>query len=215
MTPTPHDPWPLHRLVLRTPRLELRPDDDDGLRELAEVALNGVHARERMPFSVPWTDTDPAHLGRTVLQYHWGQRAQLAPESWAIHFLVRYEGRVIGTQGLSGKDLRIVGEVETGSWIGLRHHGRGFGTEMRTAVLAFAFDHLGAVRARSAAFVDNPPSRRISARLGYRPDGSAVVVRRGEAAEQLRFVLTAADFARPAWTLQVDGLAACRPLLGL
>jgi hypothetical protein len=28
------DPWPLWRLMLRTPRLELRPDDDPGLREL-------------------------------------------------------------------------------------------------------------------------------------------------------------------------------------
>jgi RimJ/RimL family protein N-acetyltransferase len=86
---------------------------------------------------------------------------------------------------------------------------------MRAAVLAFAFDHLGAVRARSAAFVDNARSSRVSGRLGYRPDGSAVVARRGEAAEQLRFVLAAADFVRPGWRLQVDGLEAGRPLLGL
>ncbi len=37
------DPWPVGGLTLHTPRLELRPDDDAGLRELAALALQGVH----------------------------------------------------------------------------------------------------------------------------------------------------------------------------
>lgn len=37
------DPWPFRHLVLRTPLLELRPDDDKGLIELAAVASAGVH----------------------------------------------------------------------------------------------------------------------------------------------------------------------------
>ena len=37
-------------LVLRTPRLELRPDDDAGLHELVDVAYRGVHPPEEMPF---------------------------------------------------------------------------------------------------------------------------------------------------------------------
>ncbi len=56
--------WPLRHLVLRTPRLELRPDDDPGLFELVEVAYRGVHPPEEMPFATPWTDADPAYLGR-------------------------------------------------------------------------------------------------------------------------------------------------------
>ena len=52
--------WPLRHLVLRTPRLELRPDDDAGLAELVDVAYRGVHPPEQMPFAMPWTDADPA-----------------------------------------------------------------------------------------------------------------------------------------------------------
>jgi RimJ/RimL family protein N-acetyltransferase len=122
---------------------------------------------------------------------------------------------VIGTQGFRAADFRILREVGTGSWIGMRHQGRGFGTEMRAAVLAFAFDHLGAVRARSSAFADNVASHRVSARLGYRRDGSTWVVRRGQAAEDVRLVLTPEDFVRPEWKLQVEGAHACLPLLGL
>ena len=163
------EPWPLRHLVLRTPRLELRPDDDAGLLELAEEAQHGVHPPEEMPFSVPWTDADPRDLGRGTLQFFWRQRARCEPQDWTVNFLVRSEGRVVGMQGLVGHGFRTVGEVETGSWIGLRHQGRGIGTEMRAAVLAFAFDHLGALRARSGAFTDNTASRRVSA-----PSASAV-----------------------------------------
>jgi RimJ/RimL family protein N-acetyltransferase len=208
------EPWPLRHLVLRTPRLELRPDDDAGLLELVDEAYHGVHPPEVMPFLVPWTDADPRDLGRRVLQHYWSVRARLVPDDWAINFLVRRDGRVIGTQQLSGSDFRILREGETGSWIGMRHQGRGFGTEMRAAVLAFAFDHLGAVRARSAAFVDNVASHRVSQRLGYRPDGSTWVIRRGQPTEEVRLVLTPEDFARPEWKLEVEGADACVQLLG-
>jgi RimJ/RimL family protein N-acetyltransferase len=208
------EPWPLRHVVLRTPRLELRPDDDAGLLELVDEAHRGVHPPEQMPFLVPWTDTDPRELGRRVLQHFWGVRSRFAPDHWSITFLVRHEGRVIGMQEVSGDDFGILREIVTGSWIGMRHQGRGFGTEMRAAVLAFAFDHLGAVRARSAAFTDNLASHRVSARLGYRPDGSMWVARRGEPAEDVRLVLTPEDFVRPGWTLDVEGLEPCLPLLG-
>ena len=62
--------WPLRHLVLRTPRLELRPDDDAGLDELVAVAYGGVHPPEEMPFGEAWTDADPRYLGRGVLQYY-------------------------------------------------------------------------------------------------------------------------------------------------
>jgi RimJ/RimL family protein N-acetyltransferase len=211
------DPWPLRHLVLRTPRLELRPDDDAGLLDLVEVAYQGVHPPEQMPFSQPWTEVDPAELARNTVQYYWGQRAALRPDTWNVHFLIRVDGQVIGTQQLGGKNFAVTRELHTGSWLGQRHQGRGYGTEMRAAVLALAFDHLGAEQARSGAFTDNPASAAVSRKLGYQPDGTNVAVRRpGERATEVRLLVRRADFNahRPEWTLHVDGLDACRPLLG-
>jgi RimJ/RimL family protein N-acetyltransferase len=216
------DPWPLRALVLRTPRLELRPNDDAGLDELVALTYAGVHPPSEMPFDVAWTDADPRYLGRGLLQYHWRTRASLDPEGWTVNFLARIRsaggvaGAVIGTQGLSGVRFGVTREVSSGSWLGMAHQGRGYGTEMRAAVLGLAFDHLGARTARSAAFTDNPASLAVSRRLGYRPDGTDTRVRRGEPAEQVRLLLTAAGFAahRPAWPLEVDGLDGCRGLLG-
>ncbi|HEX3791107.1 MAG TPA: GNAT family protein [Pseudonocardiaceae bacterium] len=207
------DPWPLRHLVLRTPRLELRPDDDAGLLELVDEAQHGVHPPDEMPFNVPWTDAAPAELGPNTLAFYWSQRVSLRAGSWGVNFLVRLDGRVIGNQGLSGTRLALTREVSTGSWIGLRHQGKGIGTEMRAAVLMFAFDHLGALRARSAAAEENLRSRGVSRRLGYVEDGSETVVVRDRATTHVRLVLAAEKFARPDWELTVSGLDGCRSLL--
>jgi RimJ/RimL family protein N-acetyltransferase len=207
--------WPLRHLVLRTPRLELRPDDDAGLHELAELARAGIHPPEDMPFLEPWTDADPRYVGRGTIQYHWSCRATLAPDRWSVNFLVREHGRLLGTQGMSATDFAVRRQVDTGSWLGRQHQRRGVGTEMRAAVLAFAFDHLGATTARSAAFADNPASQTVSRRLGYRPDGTETLSRRGEPATMTRLLLDAATFVRPGWTLAVEGYGEeCRALLG-
>lgn len=210
------DPWPLAGLVLRTPRLELRPDDDAGLRELVEVAYAGVHPPEEMPFTHPWTDADPRYLGRGSLQYFWRCRADVGPERWAVNFIVRLDGRVIGTQGLMAAGFAQTREVSSGSWLGLAFQARGLGTEMRAAVLGLAFDHMAARAARSEAFVDNPASLAVSRRLGYRDDGSRVEPRRGTAATLQRVLLDRAgwDAHRPGWTVEVSGLGPCLGLLG-
>ena len=198
-----NDPWPLRHLVLRTPRLVLRPYDDAGLLELAEEARLGIHPPELMPFMTPWTDAAPEERARGTLQWHWSKRAELRPAQWTLQFLVRIDGRVVGMQALGATDFAVRREVASGSWLGSRHQGRGIGTEMRAAVLMFAFDHLGATRARSAAFVDNPASLRVSEKLGYRPDGTETVARRGLAVDDVRLLVTPDEFRRPDWTLAV------------
>ena len=208
-------PWPLWGLVVRTPRLELRPDDDVGLLELAEEALLGVHPKDEMPFFEPWTDAPEDQLATNLLQFHWKQRSEFTPESWSVNFLVRSEGRVVGTQQLSARGFATVREVTSGSWVGQRHQGNGYGSEMRAAVLMLAFDHLGATQARSASFEDNPASLAVSHKLGYVADGTERRQRRGERAQLRRLVLTRERFEekRPEWDVDVTGLSECRPML--
>lgn len=199
------DPWPPHRLVLRTPRLELRPDDDASLRELVTLVHRGVHPASEMPFAEPWTEADPRYLGRGMLQHFWSGRAALSPESWDLHFVVRVGGRVAGIQDLGARRFAVLREVATGSYLGREFQGAGYGTEMRAAVLAFAFDLLGATTARSAFVEGNAASAAVSAGLGYRPDGGVLTVTRGERVPEHRMLLDRADFVRPGWTLDVMG----------
>ena len=144
----------------------------------------------------PWTDQAPDDVVRDTLQYHWGARSRLTPSDWNVNFLVRHQGRVIGTQGLSAKNFAITQEVSSGSWLGCAHQRLGFGTEMRAAVLLLAFDHLGATTARSGAYSDNPASLRVSEKLGYRADGTRTFARRGVAATEIQLLLVAAHLVR-------------------
>ena len=207
--------WPVFGLRLATPRLTLRPVADDDLAELVDRVVAGIHDPSAMPFLMPWTDAPRDTLIADTLRYHWRSRAESRPDNWSVHFAVRSGGALLGTQEISARHFPVTGTVDTGSWLGLPHQGQGIGTEMRSAVVQFAFDHLKATRAESAAFDDNPASLAVSRKLGYSPNGDAVLQRRpGEAALERRLLVTPATFRRPPWAVQVAGLDACRATFG-
>jgi RimJ/RimL family protein N-acetyltransferase len=209
------DIWPLFALVLRTPRLELRVPSLEQLAALAALADEGVHDPAVMPFQVPWTDQPPGARGRSVLQYQWRQWGALTPERWTIEFAVLAGGEPAGIQGVGGAEFATTREVHTGSWLGLRHQGRGIGTEMRAAVLHLAFAGLGADWAISSAASDNAASIGVSRKLGYADDGVEVGVVRGRRRVERRFRMD-----RETWSAQrrvpveIEGLEPCRELLG-
>ncbi|QAY72155.1 N-acetyltransferase [Agromyces protaetiae] len=209
------DIWPLHGLSLRTPRLELRPVRDEDLPALAEAALAGIHEPDRMPFAVPWTDQSPADLPGHTARFVWGTRANSHPGAWTILFSVIEDGVPIGIQDVRAMNFATTRTIHSGSWITKSRQGRGIGTEMRAAILAFAFDRLGAEYAESGAATWNDASIGVSRKLGYRENGvHRFEVRPGELVEEIGFRVTAADFVRPGWTLEVSGFEAARALLG-
>lgn len=210
------DNWPLFGLRLRTPRLTLHLPSLDELDRLARLAAEGVHDPAVMPFSVAWTDTEPAERARQTLQYHWHMWAAWKPVDWVLNLVVVADGTVVGTQGMGAKDFAVVREVSTGSWLGSRHQGRGLGTEMRAAVLHLAFAELGAEYATSGAFTDNAASLAVSRKLGYQPDGLARQQIRNAAATQQRLRVSRAGWEEHRRIpVEVEGLQACRPLFGL
>lgn len=210
------DHWPLLGLRLTTARLELRLPTGEELAELADVAAQGVHEPDRMPFTVPWTDLPPAERARSVVQHHWLRQGDWSPDNWALNLSVFEDGRIVGQQTVAARGYAVLREVDTGSWLGLRHHGRGIGTEMRAAVLHLAFAGLDAVEATSAAFEDNASSYRVSEKLGYVPDGVEHHAVRGRPAAMRRLRISRDRWqAHRTTDVEVSELAPCLPLFGL
>lgn len=207
--------WPLLDLVLRTPRLELRPVRDVDLYDLLDAALSGIHEPHVRPFLRRWNVGAPDEVRRNLAQFHWRARADLSPASWTLELGVHLEGRVIGVQGVEAKDFGVTRVVESGSWIRQDAQGDGVGTEMRQAMLLFAFDVLGAEAALSGYLEGNEASAAVSRRVGYVGNGRGVAAVDGERYEEHRMRLDRDAFVRPDWTLQVEGWDAARTdLLG-
>jgi RimJ/RimL family protein N-acetyltransferase len=203
--------WPLFDLRIRTPRLEIRLPNDDDLEALALLATKGIHDPATMPFLFPWTDEPSPLLERGMLQWGWRHRAEWTPNNWTFNGAVFVGGAVVGVQSLAATEFAALRVVKSGSWLGLEHQGRGIGKEMRTAILSFAFDELGALAAHSGGFFDNESSLKVSRALGYEESGRRTVLRRGQPSELLDVTLNKAKWDSMAHTaIEVSGLDSCR-----
>ncbi|WP_041834325.1 GNAT family N-acetyltransferase [Actinoplanes sp. N902-109] len=217
------DLWPQYGLTIVTPRLELRLPREEELAEIAGVAGRGVHAPGERPFLTPWTDGTATDRARSVLRGHWHRLASWEAAAWALGLGVFLRaaaqdrtGQPIGMVALRGRDFAVTRQVTTWSWLGLEHHGRGYGTEARAGLLTLAFDHLAATAALSEVFQDNHASQGVSRRLGYQHDGISVDARDGEPLISDRLRLTAERWrhqSHPAAT--ITGVEACRAAFGL
>jgi RimJ/RimL family protein N-acetyltransferase len=185
---------------------------------LADLVLAGVHDPQTMPFTTEWTDADPPELERGALQYWWRCRAEFSPQRWDLPFVAVSEGTIVGVQNLTATEFTTLRTAETGSWLGIAHQGAGIGKEMRRAVAHFAFECLDALAITSTAFSDNRASQGVSLATGYRPNGTTFQSRRGERAEQIRYLLT-----RERWReaqsgssdIHVEGFEACSGMFDL
>lgn len=208
------DLWPPYALRITTPRLELRLPTEAEIVQLAEIAGRGVHGPDEQPFLTPWTDGSPLDRARTVLRWHWEALADWSVEDWSLGLGVfAADGRPLGKVSLRAKDFPVVREVTTSSWLGLPHHGQGYGTEARLGLLELAFGHLGAQFALTEVFQDNHASQAVSRKLGYQPDGISRDARGDEVLVSDRLRLTRdrwSQLERPG--IHVEGVDACRQL---
>ena len=137
---------------------------------MIDLAKAGIHPPDEMPFGVAWSTT------RTQV------RARLRRPS--LGRPGRVEPRRLGAapHGLPGRRTDRSAVDPRDAVLGLPHgpqrllarpglSGRGFGKEMRAAVLGFAFDGLGALSAETSAFLDNAASNGVTRSLGYEDNG--------------------------------------------
>ena len=211
--------WPPLGLRIVGAGLELAWATDELMFALAREAASGVHDEGYMPFVVPWTRGTPEQVGRSVLQYGWGRRGVLSPQDWCLQLAVLRDGQVLGLQDAFARGYPVTCTAETGSWLGLRHHGQGVGWRMRLLMLHLLFDGLGARTATTAAFDDNPGSLGVTRKLGYRENGTTNQVRDGAPVVSRAFRMDRADWdARPDWMrpdVELHGVEPVRALLDL
>jgi RimJ/RimL family protein N-acetyltransferase len=213
---TLRDLWPLYDLRVATGDLELRYPTEAELPAFADIIEGGLHPPGEMPFGMAFTD--PPTPERNVSSYQWwmGSRGRFSADDWALTLGVWEAGRAVGFQDVRAERFPVFRTVHTGSWLGLPDQGRGIGKLMRQAVLALAFDHLGARFAETSAFLDNAASNRVSLGVGYEPNGFGELAPHGVPRPTQNFRMSLEGWhARPRPEVRVEGLDACLHLFGL
>lgn len=207
--------WPLLDLRLRTPRLELRLPTDDDLLALTKVAREGVVDEGRTVFMVPWHELPSPAFERQFLLHWWSVRGNWSPAAWVLGLAVVADGRPIGVQDLMARNFGVTRIVSSASWLGHSYHGHGYGTEMRTAVLALAFEGLGALIAESGYFEGNTPSARVSKKLGYVANGDETYAVSGRAVVEHKVRVTPETWRLDVVPVTIEGLEQCLRLFGV
>jgi RimJ/RimL family protein N-acetyltransferase len=183
--------WPLFDLEVSTPRLSLRYVTDDLGEELADLAAQGIHEPDTMPFSEPWTDVPSPELQRNAVRYFWRCRADTTSEHWTLNLAAHDRDETLfGVCTLNAERFPIFRTATTGSWIGRRFQGQGLGREMRQAALHLIFAGLNGGTATTRAWHDNTASLRVTRSLPYTQQGAVQEQRRDRPDTMLAFAMT-------------------------
>lgn len=208
--------WPLRGLRLTTPDLELCAMTEADIGPLADAVPDDL---EMDPAATTYAGiTDPrVRRGIVVHQEYWKAYGTWRPDSWRLQFTVRHAGERIGVQALEADDFARRRTVDSFSWLVGDVRGRGFGRQMRVAVLALGFGPLEAQAAITSAWHDNHASLGVSRALGYQPNGESLDPRGDGADRMVHLRLLRADWLASGHgdEVAVAGFAPCRPLFGV
>lgn len=207
--------WPMFDIQLSTPELELRHLTEADLASLSNVIPDDA---EQNPSSTTYAGLDARqNRGAVVHQDYWRARGSWRPESWALSFGVFRDGDLLGYQGLEGDDFVKLRTVDSSSFLAAPVRGRGWGKQMRAAVLALAFGPLGARFAITSAWSDSHASLGASRRLGYVDNGITVQQRDGQAGEMVHLRLSRETWMASGWPEQVvvSSMDECLAFFGL
>jgi RimJ/RimL family protein N-acetyltransferase len=149
-------------LPLRTPRLTLRDFVEGDL-----AAVRAYATDEQVLRHVLYERRDEPTLRRQLERVIASQ--SLRPRrAWELAVVVTRTERVIGTCDLARTGPR---EADLGYMLARAYWGRGYATELATALLAAAFDTLRLERVTALVDVHNDRSRHVLEKAGLRWDG--------------------------------------------
>jgi RimJ/RimL family protein N-acetyltransferase len=207
--------WPLFDLSLATPDLTLRPMREADLARLSDLLPDDL---ELDPQATRYQVSDE-RLSRGIVthQGYWKAYGTWHPSAWRLGFVVSAAGEMIGFQELEGSEFRLLRTVDTSSFLVQSARGRGYGKQMRSAVLALAFGPLQAQAAITSAWHDNQASLGVSRALGYRPNGESLHARGDTADVMVHMRLPRENWlaSRLGESISISGFDACRLLFGL
>ena len=181
-------------MELHTERLLLRPFREDDVQALYDYSKDEPVGR-----NAGWKPHESLLESADILHLVFLDR----PAVWAI--VRREDGRLMGSVGLTTDSARTYGSSRSlGYALGVHYWGQGYMTEAVRAVIRFGFETMGLDVISATCYPDNPASRRVLEKCGFRYEGMlhrAELLYNGAVKDHLHFYLTheIAGFAGGEW----------------
>lgn len=156
----------LKSMILRTERLIIRSYSEDDLLLFHEICRN-----PNVGNNGGWKPHKTISESEQILRYYYIQE----PFRWAI---IRKDTKeFIGSIGFSRDEKRTNDEVRSlGYWLNELYWGQGYMTEAVCAVVKYAFERLNFEYISADCYSDNPASRRVLEKTGFKFEG---ILKRG------------------------------------
>lgn len=167
--------------MIETPRLRLRPFNEDDLQVYHEMIFSNADVTRFLPGGKP----RPLEGTKTVLDFAIAHQKKHGFSIWAVERRADYH--FLGHCGLVY--LRDTPQVEVAYAFGTAFWGQGYATETARASLQYGFQTLKLDRILALSFPDNIASQRVMQKIGMRHQGET------EQYYQTRLVLYTADRA--------------------
>jgi len=152
--------------AFETERLLLRAGVAADLDASHELAMQSV---ESLSAWMPWAHPAPLRESMenyfSTIEQKWEAREQLD-----FQWIDKSNGALVGKGGFHHIDWMIP-KFEIGYWLGAPKTGRGYCTEAVNGLVAYAREHLGAVRLEIRSQPANLPSRAVAERCGFTLEG--------------------------------------------
>lgn len=149
--------------LIETPRLKLRPFVEADASALSALANDADIAR--MVCTMPHPHAPLLAEGWILIQAANRARGRDA----ALAITDRSTGALMGA---IGAHRQSDGDYEVGYWLGRAFWGRGYASEALEALVSRMIEAFGPVRFTAGHFADNPASRRVLEKAGFRPTGA-------------------------------------------
>ena len=154
-----------HPPIVETERLRLRPVEFSDIPALVDL----------------WSDPD-------VTRYMGGPRdrveltrifQEVARDPWAERYDMypveeKETGRLVGHCGLTNKEVEGKTEIELVYVLAQSAWGRGYATEIATAIKAYAFEQMGVARLIALIEPENEASEKVAVKVGMRLEKQVV-----------------------------------------
>lgn len=163
---------------IETSRLILRPHRAGDGPILHEALVESLAELRRFLWFLPWIAEEQTPE-QAEIRCRKSEANFLARTDLAFLAFEKTSGNLVGSVGLHRTDWTVP-KSEVGYWVRRSAAGKGYATEGVQAVVACAFDKLGARRVELVTDEENVASRKVAERCGFELEGVLRSVQRGQ-----------------------------------